>query len=117
MDDLAVGNRASTPSDPKGKQAQERSGKVDHATAMELGGMAGAPGFEPGDGGIKIRCLTSWLRPNLGGADHIARAVLVARGPLTYPKGAPKGREPERGAQAPVNRGDRFSAKARRPSR
>src|SRR5690349_16048485 len=26
--------------------------------------MAGAPGFEPGNGGIKIRCLTTWLRPN-----------------------------------------------------
>jgi hypothetical protein len=25
--------------------------------------MAGAPGFEPGNGGIKIRCLTTWLRP------------------------------------------------------
>jgi hypothetical protein len=27
-------------------------------------GLAGAPGFEPGNGGIKIRCLTSWRRPN-----------------------------------------------------
>src|SRR5271166_987236 len=26
--------------------------------------MAGAPGLEPGNGGIKIRCLTTWLRPN-----------------------------------------------------
>src|SRR3954462_5575151 len=26
--------------------------------------MAGGPGFEPGNGGIKIRCLTTWLRPN-----------------------------------------------------
>src|SRR5277367_3745123 len=26
--------------------------------------MAGAGGFEPPDGGIKIRCLTTWLRPN-----------------------------------------------------
>ena len=25
--------------------------------------VAGAPGFEPGNGGIKIRCLTTWLRP------------------------------------------------------
>ena len=25
--------------------------------------VAGAPGFEPGNGGIKIRCLTAWLRP------------------------------------------------------
>jgi hypothetical protein len=27
--------------------------------------LAGAPGFEPGNAGIKIRCLTSWLRPNI----------------------------------------------------
>ena len=25
--------------------------------------LAGAPGLEPGNGGIKIRCLTAWLRP------------------------------------------------------
>ena len=29
--------------------------------------LAGAPGFEPGDGGIKIRCLTTWLRPTVPG--------------------------------------------------
>ncbi|CDH46644.1 hypothetical protein BN874_540030 [Candidatus Contendobacter odensis Run_B_J11] len=28
-----------------------------------LGKMAGPPGFEPGNAGIKIRCLTTWLRP------------------------------------------------------
>src|SRR6185437_10559797 len=38
--------------------------------------LAGAPGFEPGDGGIKIRCLTAWLRPN----PH-ERGELKARGP------------------------------------
>jgi hypothetical protein len=26
--------------------------------------MAGAGGFEPPYGGIKIRCLTAWRRPN-----------------------------------------------------
>jgi hypothetical protein len=26
--------------------------------------LAGAGGFEPPYGGIKIRCLTTWLRPN-----------------------------------------------------
>jgi hypothetical protein len=30
-------------------------------TELEL---AGAGGFEPPNGGIKIRCLTTWLRPN-----------------------------------------------------
>jgi hypothetical protein len=29
--------------------------------------MAGAGGFEPPHGGIKIRCLTTWLRPTTGG--------------------------------------------------
>ena len=26
--------------------------------------LAGAPGFEPGNGGTKNRCLTTWRRPN-----------------------------------------------------
>src|ERR1700732_3027762 len=33
-------------------------------TDKSAANLAGAPGFEPGDGGIKIRCLTTWLRPN-----------------------------------------------------
>ena len=32
--------------------------------------MAGAGGFEPPNGGIKIRCLTTWLRPNDHQADR-----------------------------------------------
>lgn len=28
--------------------------------------MAGVGGFEPPHGGIKIRCLTAWLHPNIG---------------------------------------------------
>jgi hypothetical protein len=31
------------------------------------GDMAGAGGFEPPNGGIKIRCLTTWLRPTMAG--------------------------------------------------
>ena len=27
--------------------------------------MAGVPGFEPGNDGIKIRCLATWLNPNI----------------------------------------------------
>ena len=30
------------------------------------GRMAGAPGFEPGNGGTKNRCLTAWRRPIVG---------------------------------------------------
>src|SRR5262245_41928909 len=42
--------------------------------------LAGAPGFEPGNGGIKIRCLTTWLRPKAR-AEHTGstRAGQVAR--------------------------------------
>lgn len=29
------------------------------------GRLVGAGGIEPPNGGIKIRCLTAWLRPNL----------------------------------------------------
>jgi hypothetical protein len=28
--------------------------------------LAGMGGFEPPNGGIKIRCLTTWLHPNTG---------------------------------------------------
>ena len=30
---------------------------------LELKQVAGVPGFEPGNTGIKIRCLTTWLHP------------------------------------------------------
>ncbi len=35
--------------------------------------MAGAPGFEPGNGGTKNRCLTAWRRPNAS-ASRVSRA-------------------------------------------
>ena len=31
---------------------------------QEVDALAGAGGIEPPNGGIKIRCLTAWLRPN-----------------------------------------------------
>ena len=37
-------------------------------------GLAGAGGFEPPYGGIKIRCLTTWLRPNRQ-QNTVARAI------------------------------------------
>ena len=40
--------------------------------------MAGAPGFEPGNGGTKNRCLTTWRRPNCGGVYSSRRGA--ARG-------------------------------------
>src|SRR5690606_40215900 len=41
-----------------------------HSGNMADGGdtgerLAGAPGFEPVNGGTKNRCLTAWLRPNM----------------------------------------------------
>ena len=59
--------------------------------------LAGAPGFEPGNGGIKIRCLTTWLRP-IGptrGGPHLysegifpailrSQATLAGQGPGGY---------------------------------
>ena len=39
--------------------------------------LAGAPGFEPGNGGIKIRCLTTWLRP-IGCVCGLSRRLLPA---------------------------------------
>src|SRR5262249_8893483 len=45
--------------------SRPRSGnKSANRRAKSLKRLAGAPGIEPGNGGIKIRCLTAWLRPN-----------------------------------------------------
>jgi hypothetical protein len=45
-----------------------RADMMDDATNLllvkHLKSLAGAGGFEPPCGGIKIRCLTAWLRPN-----------------------------------------------------
>ncbi len=46
--------------------------------------LAGAGGFEPPNGGIKIRCLTTWLRPNArcrnaAGGSPAARRTITAR--------------------------------------
>ncbi len=38
--------------------------------------LAGAPGFEPGNGGTKNRCLTTWRRPNREGVFSQARGGL-----------------------------------------
>jgi hypothetical protein len=40
--------------------------------------LAGAGGFEPPNGGIKIRCLTTWLRPTMAGSRD--RAAVRAGG-------------------------------------
>jgi hypothetical protein len=64
-----TGRRVGLTRDPEtrgqSRQARQRRDSSHHrATKLQrLYWLAGAPGFEPGDGGIKIRCLTTWLRP------------------------------------------------------
>ena len=48
--------------------------------------MAGAPGFEPGNGGIKIRCLTTWLRP-IGPVMSNSCFAWTRGGPQLYSEG------------------------------
>jgi hypothetical protein len=40
--------------------------------------VAGVPGFEPGNGGIKTRCLTTWRHPNLKPIGRFRAAKLYA---------------------------------------
>ena len=55
-------------------------------TGAESDWLAGAGGFEPPHGGIKIRCLTTWLRPKTGGADTgAARTILAERSASNAP--------------------------------
>src|SRR5207253_1389460 len=64
----------STSSSPKrgsrdeSERAKSRDFRAILASLRELGQtdecVAGAGGIEPPNGGIKIRCLTAWLRPN-----------------------------------------------------
>tara|TARA_B110001454_G_scaffold216997_1_gene241342 strand:- start:1381 stop:1518 length:138 start_codon:yes stop_codon:yes gene_type:complete len=39
--------------------------------------MAGAPGIEPGNGGIKNRCLTAWLSPKINFVYHNKKNYIV----------------------------------------
>jgi hypothetical protein len=69
--------------------------------------LAGAPGFEPGNAGIKIRCLTTWLRPNQIGSFPAPRAGAAQTPPLTYRLPVKKGsrlKRPERPARARASR-------------
>src|SRR5260370_27831967 len=47
--------------------------------------LAGAPGFEPGNGGFKVRCLTAWRRPTRGGR----AAALTAKASASHRGGRP----------------------------
>ena len=49
--------------------------------------MAGAPGFEPGNGGTKNRCLTTWRRPSRTG---LARSRAAVCSPAFLPMQRPR---------------------------
>jgi hypothetical protein len=52
--------------------------------------LAGAPGLEPGNGGIKIRCLTTWLRPNGRPVGRrSARTIAAGLPPINAPSPRP----------------------------
>src|SRR6185312_1082073 len=57
----------------------------DQPPAKRLEWLAGAPGFEPGNGGIKIRCLTSWLRPIAGPTANANRHAAEGVAPPQIP--------------------------------
>jgi hypothetical protein len=53
---------------------------------LAMWGLAGAPGFEPGNAGTKNRCLTAWRRPNWRGSYTVWKCR--ATRPLTPQKAA-----------------------------
>ncbi len=46
--------------------------------------MAGVPGFEPGHGGIRTRCLTAWLHPKAPILQPLKKLVREVRIELTH---------------------------------
>ncbi len=48
--------------------------------------MAGVPGFEPGNAGIKIPCLTTWLHPNTQTAPKRSSSGERSRPSTQYPR-------------------------------
>src|SRR5690349_3895768 len=50
---------------------------------LALAGLAGVEGFEPPNGGIKTRCLTTWRHPNC--LTVRARAEFIQQGRLVQP--------------------------------
>ena len=69
--------------------------------ARRLTHMAGAAGFEPTNNGVRVRCLTTWLRPNIDGGGqgdlntHLSVLETVALPIELYPRMVmPAGLEP-----------------------
>src|SRR5665647_3796485 len=82
-------------------------------TAQRLDWLAGAPGFEPGDGGIKIRCLTTWLRPNLVAHDPFRKPVPTFRDHATEPESTAPKHSSARGARTIAARSRPINARRR----
>ena len=64
----AIGEQESSYQTSSSRVAEEFNAQIFcYQTPRDLEGwiLAGAPGFEPGNGGTKNRCLTTWRRPNL----------------------------------------------------
>src|SRR4029077_1778120 len=53
--------------------------RLDRRTPAHPDWLAGAGGFEPPYGGIKIRCLTTWLRPTKNRSSGRASASELRR--------------------------------------
>ena len=59
--------------------------------------LAGAPGFEPGNGGTKNRCLTTWRRPNA-----FRGAAVLSRRDRRWQLPTGKGRRMTSGRHSPL---------------
>ena len=57
----------------KKQRSAQPNNSLSHKSAELFFGMAGMVGFEPTNDGVKVRCLTAWLHPNIefkkGGVD------------------------------------------------
>ena len=59
------GAHEETTTETKGSSAKRIQQKTSAASLFKVSlKLAGAGGIEPPNGGIKIRCLTAWRRPN-----------------------------------------------------
>lgn len=54
--------------------------------------VAGAPGIEPGNAGIKIRCLTAWRRPTIQNASNTTYSNKSKKSDCLDHRGKPTGR-------------------------
>lgn len=70
--------------DPIGFMEDRKGTLWSYVSGTDLSGMAGAPGFEPGNVGTKNRCLTTWRRPNCR-QSRLCGALLAEQPKSTMP--------------------------------